>query len=355
MSNSGDWDSNYVKIDGKNYEKENFFESKILTKLTKHSEKYPLLSREEEQVLISCWQEARDALYNEAQRVYGLDKYPVPTSWESEAETAVIKAIIDPSSPHYNEGAKLAREKMVLHNLRLLKRFGKTNKRGDLGPYDQHIYALKGLLRALEKYDRKKINGNGLPNKFSTYCVNWLRFFSQRCVVDTGRTIRIPIHIHDQINKLGKIYAQLSSEHFDSASPTPDQLSKASGIPVEQVRTLGLYINEFSLTSLDRETFQDDDDSTTLLDSMAGAEPLPEETAEKTANQEALNSLMKRVLTEEEYKFGRLYFGLIDGSERSVREMASAMGVPRAKIQADVDLIMSKLKAGANREEYCLD
>lgn len=350
-----DFDSRYVEIDGRRHEREDYFEARILTQLTKHSEKYPLLSREEEQILIGTWQEARDALYSEAQRVYGKEKYPDPTSWESPAEAGVIKAIITPGSLHYNEGARLAREKMVLHNLRLIKRFGKTNKRGDVGVYDRHIYALKGVIRAIEKYDRKKINANGTVNKFSTYAIPWVRFMVQRSQVDMGRTIRIPIHIHDQIDKIGKVYAQLASENFDSPSPTPEQLSKATGIPIDQVQTLGLWSSTFGVVSLDKETFADGEDSTTLLDGIGNDGPLPEEVAEKNLNSEALHRLIDSSLAPEDAKFAKLYFGLVDGSPRNVREMSSALGVPRKEVSDRVDHIMLTLQQNANREEFSFE
>ena len=349
-----DFESNYVEVDGKKREKESFFEKKILTKLTKHSEKYPLLSREEEQILLKRWQGARDALYAKAQEVYGKEKYPDPTSWESDAESGVIKAIITPGSPHYDEGARLAREKMILHNLRLLKRFGKSNKKGDVGAYDQHLYALRGLLRAIEKYDTERINANGVPNKFSTYCVNWLRFMAQRAQVDCGRTIRIPIHIHDQINKLGKIYAQLASENFDSPSPTAEQLSRASGIPIDQVKILGLWQAEFSIQSLDKETFSDDEESNTLLDGISNEEPLPEEVTEKVMNREYLIELINS-LAPEDSKFAMVYYGILDGEPRSVREIASAQSRTRKDVQEQVDRIMKELQAKADRSRVALD
>lgn len=348
------WDSGFVEVDGRRTEKESHFESRMLVQLTKHSEDYPLLSREEEQQLLTLWQEARDALYREAQRVYGTSRYPEPTSWESPGERGVIKAIITPGSPHYNEEATLARQKMVLHNLRLLKRFGKTNKKGDVSEYDGTIYALRGLMRAVEKFDRKRINKNGTPNKFSTYAVHWLRFFCQRAQTDLGRAIRIPIHIHDQINKLGKIYAQLASENFDSPSPTAEQLSKASGIPVDQVKTLGLWSSEFGVVSLDKETFSDDEEGNTLLDSMGASDPLPEEVTEKQMNKDYVQELFN-MLAPEDGKFMALMTGCLDGSERSVREMASAMGVTRKEIQERYDRCLAVMKAGAQREKVSLD
>lgn len=350
-----EWDSNYIEIDGKRREKESFFERKVLHLLIKESEKYPLLTRQEEQELIEAYQLPRDLLYAEAQRVHGLDRYPIPTSWESPGERGVIKAIITPGSPHYNEGARLAREKMALHNLRLVKRYGKTNKRGDAGMFDTFVAGFSGIFRALDKFDRKKRNAGGEPLKFSTYATWWVKFFASRNQVDQGRTIRIPIHIHDQINKLGKIYAQLSSEHFDSASPNPEQLSKASGMPIDQVKILGLYAADFSLTSLDRETFSDDEEGNTLLDGISNEEPLPEEVAEKEANKEYLHSLIDNSLAPEDAKFCKLFYGLIDGEPRTVREMASALGVSRAEIQKKVDGFMAILQANAEREKVSLD
>lgn len=350
-----DWDLNFVELEnGKKVEKEHFFEAKLLRRLTKESEKYPLLTREQEQEYIRAYQEPRDALYALAQATYGKEKYPDPSSWGSPEERAVIKAIVNPNGTHYNKTAQIAREKMVLHNLRLIKRFGKANKVGDLGPYDLHIYGMLGLQHALDKFDRTKTNGKGQPNKFSTYAVNWIRQYLQRGVVDFGRTIRIPIHIHDQINKLGKIYARLSSEHFDSASPTPEKLAEASGMPVEHVKVLGFYKADFSITSLDKENFSDDDESSTLLDSI-GSELDTEAIVEKEANKEALHRLIDSALSPEDAKFAYLYYGLIDGSPRNVREMASAQGRQRKDVQEQVDRIMSTLQASANREEFCLE
>lgn len=354
MSNF-DYDSHYVEIDGKYYEKEDFFEGKILTQITKQSDKYPLLTGEEEQVYLRQYQERRDALYAEAQRVYGKDRYPEPTSWESPEERGVIKAIITPGSPHYSEEARLAREKMVLHNLRLLKKFGKTKKRGDLGEVDIYFAALDGLYRAVEKFDRTRINKAGKPLKFSTYAVWWLKFFAARESVNKARTIRIPIHVHDQINKLGKIYAQLSAENFDKPSPSSEQLSQASGMPVDLVKVLGLYAAEFSLTSLDRETFSDDEDSSTLLDGISNTDPLPEEVVEQNLNAENLNQLIDSALAPDDAKFAKLYWGLLDKEPRTIREMASVLNLPRKEVSDRVDRIMLTLQQNAVRDKFSLN
>lgn len=352
---SNDFDSRYVEVDGKLVEREDYFEGKILTKITKQSEKYPILTGDEEQIYLKQYQERRDALYAEAQRVYGVERYPAPTSWESDQERGVIRAIITPGSPHYSEEARVAREKMVLHNLRLLKKFGKARKRGDLGEVDIYFAALDGLYRAVEKFDRTRVNKAGKPLKFSTYAVWWLKFFAARESVNKARTIRIPIHVHDQIAKLGKIYAQMSAENFDRHSPTSDELSKASGMPIDLVKTLGLYAADFSLTSLDRETFSDDEDSTTLLDGISNDGPLPEEVAEQSLNSEALHRLIDNSLAPEDAKFAKLYYGLVDGSPRNVREMSSALGVPRKEVSDRVDRIMLALQKSANREEFSFE
>lgn len=350
-----EYDSNYVEIDGKRYEKESFFEQKVLHKLIKESEKYPLLSRQSEQDLIEAYQLPRDLLYAEAQRIYGTKKYPKPTSWESPGERGVIKAIITPGSPHYNEGARLAREKIVLHNLRLLKRYGKTKKRGDAGIFDIFQAALGGIYRALDKFDRKKRNADGEPFKFSTYATHWVKFFAQRSMVDTGRTIRIPIHVHDQINKLGKVYAQLSAENYDKPSPSPEDLSSASGIPIDQVKVLGLYASEFGIASLDKETFSDEEEGNTLLDGISNEEPLPEEVTERRLNTEYLHNLIDDALAPDDAKFAKLFYGLVDGEPRSVREIASALGETRKAVQERVDRIMKELQAKADRAKVALD
>lgn len=351
-----EWDSNYVEIDGKYHEKEVFFEGKILRDITKESEKYPLLTRNEEQALIKRYQHSRDAVYAEAQRVYGKEKYPDPSSWTTAPERAVIRAVVHPRGSHYDEGARLAREKMVLHNLRLLKKFGKTNKMGDLGPFECWAAGLNGILHSLDKFDSSKTNGDGEPNKFSTYAVWWIKQEVRRNYVNEGRTIRIPIHVHDEIAKLGKIYAQLSSEYFDCPSPTAEQLSKASGIPVEHVKLLGMYRADFSITSLDKENFAgDEDDSGTLLDSVGAQEELqPEYIAEKELNKQKLNDLIDSVLAPADAKFCKLFYGLIDGSPRSVREMASVLNKPRKDIQEKVDRIMFTLQVHANRDEFSM-
>lgn len=351
-----DYESNYIELEnGKKVEKEHFFEAKMLRRLTKESEKYPLLTREQEQEYIKAYQEPRDILYAQAQLVYGKQKYPDPSSWGTPEERAVIKAIVNPQSPHFNRKARDARERIVLHNLRLLKRFGKTNRTGDLGPYDIHIYGMLGLQHALDKFDRTRVNADGKPNKFSTYAIPWLRQFGQRAVTDFGRAIRVPIHIHDQINKLGKIYAQLASEHFDSASPTPEKLSEVSGMPIEQVRILGFYKADFSITSLDRENFNDDDDSSTLLDSLSSQENLqPEELAEKEENKAYLSELFG-CLTPEDSKFMQLMTGCLDGSVRTAREMASVLQVSRKDIEKRYNDCLEVMKLNAKRDRVNLD
>lgn len=346
---SSDWEANYVESGGKRVETESFFESRIVKNLIRESEKYPLLSREEEQQYIAAYQIPRDALYALAQSTYGKEKYPDPKSWTSKAEIGVIKAILTAGGPHYNEGAKFARDRMVLHNLRLIKRFAKSKK--GLDRFDTVIFGVNGLLHALDKFDRNKRTPQGLPFKFSTYATNWVVQYIQRAAQDKSRMIRIPIHIHDQINKIGKVYAQLASENFDSAPPSAEQLSKVTGFPVETVKLLGFFKLDHFMSSLDVDVSDDGDD--TLADSLAAPESLqPEEVVEKEANKSYLEELLSTLGTEDA-NFMKLYSGIIDGRPRTVRELASVFGVPQKVIAARIDSLMDKLRQEGDPSKVC--
>lgn len=330
-------------------ENEDKFELRILKQIDNFTRRKPLLTREEEQVLIAAYQDPRNVLYEAGMEEFG---WAPAKTWLSPTEKAVCKAILNPG-PHFNPVAKEAFDTLVARNLGLVKKFcGKRVKRGSISEYDLFVEGVLGLMHAIDKYDRTKRNKDNLPLKFSTYCTTWASQYGQRLWQQIGSTIRIPIHVHDQISKIGKAYAHLASEHFDAPPPDSAKLAEATGIKKEVVELLGRYKHETYITSLDN--WSNEEETTSVGDSIEADGALqPEVLVEEAANKDYLHELINK-LAPEDAKFMSLYHGLLDQRVRTPKEMASAMNLKRDEVIKWEKRCMDQLKALACRERVNL-
>lgn len=196
-----------------------------------------------------------------------------------------------------------------------------------------------GLMKAIERFDPEK------GFKLSTYATWWIRQSIERCVGNNGRTVRIPIHEIEKINKLNRIERQYVQKH--GVSPTIKELAAEMDIPVAKVQELKYYSQDS--TSLDA-TVGDDEDSF-LGDFVKDENAIsPEEYAISEIIKNELNNVLE-TLTEREEQILRLRFGLDDGRPKTLEEIGQMLGVTRERIRQIETKSLRKLRQPSRKRK----
>ena len=267
-----------------------------------------------------------DAFADDSVRLYlrEIGKIPLLTP-EEEADLA--KRIV--------KGDKKAKDKMVESNMRLVVSIAKRYGGRGLDFLDLIQEGNTGLLRAVEKFDPDK------GFKFSTYATWWVRQAITRAIADQARTIRIPVHMVETINKVLRTTRKLTSEL--NREPTNEEIAKELDMEPEKVDYV-MRIKQ-DIASLDASVGREGDDEDSVLGDFVEDEERdsPEDSAANQILKEQLSEIIS-TLTDREQKIIRLRFGIGGGRPHTLEEVGAEFDVTRERIRQIEAKALSKLR-----------
>lgn len=285
---------------------------------------------EDEEELLTTQAALLDDVSDDSVRLYLREIGKIPLL-SSEEELELAHKVV--------AGDKRAKDKMAEANMRLVVSIAKRYVGRGLDLLDLIQEGNTGLLRAVEKFDPDK------GFKFSTYATWWIRQAITRAIADQARTIRIPVHMVETINKLYRTSQKLMQEL--GREPTPEEIGQELELSADRVREIFKISQE--TTSLDTKVGEDED--STLGDFIPDeSQDSPVDAASKQLLKDHLEEVLG-TLTERESKVLALRFGLDGGQARTLEEVGKVFGVTRERIRQIEAKALRKLRHPSRRKK----
>ncbi|MBR3164509.1 RNA polymerase sigma factor RpoD [Candidatus Saccharibacteria bacterium] len=264
-----------------------------------------------------------------------IGKIPLLTA---EEELELAKKIVDGTEKE----KKRAKDKMAESNMRLVVSIAKRYSGRGLDFLDLIQEGNTGLLRAVEKFDPEK------GFKFSTYATWWIRQAITRAIADQARTIRIPVHMVETINKVLRTQRRLTQEL--NREPSTEEIAKAMGMDVEKIE----YVMKIKqdIASLDASVGHDSEDEDSSLGDFIEDEDRvsPEDSAATQLLKEQIASILS-TLTDREQKIIKMRFGIGGGKSHTLEEVGAEFSVTRERIRQIEAKALAKLRKNKNTKK----